>query len=369
MEKQTQNPGLILVLILMVTGLLAQPGAVFSSSLPAGAPTGTPGAIVYLPVIFGEAGSQPVPGPAGITPTPFPPTATEIPTAIPTLTATPTKTPKPSPTPTTSSSDPILVGAGDIARCGSTGDSETAALLGKIQGTVITLGDNAYESGTPAEFTDCYAPTWGQFINSTHPAVGNHDYLTTGAAGYFGYFGAAAGDPTKGYYSYDLGTWHIVVLNSNCGQAGGCGVGSPQQKWLKANLAANPTACTLAYWHHPYYSSGEWGDSLWMTALWQTLYDANADVVLSGHDHDYERFAPQDTNGNLDNARGIVQFVVGTGGSNNFSLTYPLQPNSVISNGNTFGVLELTLHPTSYTWKFVHVSGKTFTDSGTANCH
>ena len=229
------------------------------------------------------------------------------------------------------------------------------------------MGDNAYESGTLTEYQTCYDPSWGSVKAVTRPALGNHDYKTTDAAGYFAYFGAAAGDPTKGYYSYDLGAWHIVVLNSDCGGAGGCSSTSPMGKWLKADLAAHPTTCSLAYWHHPYYSSGEWGNNTYMRPLVQMLYDAGVEAMLAGHDHDYERFAPQNLDGVVDTARGIVQFVAGTGGSNNTPWTV-VQPNSLVRQNTVFGVLKFTLHPTSYDWKFIPVSGS-FTDFGTAACH
>ena len=189
--------------------------------------------------------------------------------------------------------DPVIVGAGDIADCKALGPAaRTANLLEKIDGTVFTLGDDAYENGSPKQFADCYGPTWGRFKARTRPVVGNHEYGTAFAAGYFDYFGAAAGDRTKGYYSYDLGKWHLVVINSNCAQVGGCHAGSPQEQWLRQDLAAHPAPCTVAMWHHPRYSSGEHGDDRSMRDIWQALYDADADVVLSGHDHDYERFAP-----------------------------------------------------------------------------
>jgi len=268
--------------------------------------------------------------------------------------------------------DPVLLAAGDIASCSSGGDEATAALLagvlaGGVSGEVVTLGDNAYESGTAAEFANCYDPSWGQQKARTRPATGNHEYLTAGAAGYFGYFGAAAGDPAKGYYSYDLGTWHLVALNSNCAPVGGCGVGSAQEQWLRADLAAHPAACTLAYWHHPRFSSGQHGSDPAYTALWQALYDAHADVVLNGHDHDYERFAPQDPAGAYDPLRGLREFVVGTGGKNHYTFT-TVRPNSEVRNSDTFGVLQLTLHATGYDWRFLPEAGKTFTDAGTATC-
>jgi hypothetical protein len=259
----------------------------------------------------------------------------------------------------------VFVGAGDIASCSSTGDEATALLLDNIAGTVFTAGDNAYESGTPSEFTSCYDPTWGRHKARTFPAPGNHDYNTPGATGYYGYFGSSAGDPSKGYYSYDLGSWHIVALNSNVDHS----TGSAQEQWLKADLAASTKSCTLAYWHHPRFSSGaEHGNDPSVQPLWQALYDANADLILSGHDHDYERFAPQTPVGVADPARGIREFVVGTGGRSHYALG-TLKANSEVFNGTTFGVLKLTLSSGSYSWQFVPVAGETFTDSGTGDCH
>lgn len=281
---------------------------------------------------------------------------------------------EPSLTPTpVASPDPILVGAGDIASCGGSGDEATADLLdaifaGGVPGRVFTAGDNAYDSGTASEFADCYGPSWGRHKARTGPAPGNHDYNTGGAAGYFGYFGAAAGDPSKGYYSYDLGSWHIVVINSNCSEVGGCGAGSPQEQWLRADLATHPAVCTLAYWHHPRFSSGIHGSSTSVQAIWQALYDYGADVVVNGHDHDYERFAPQDPSGVADPERGIRQFVVGTGGMSHYSFTGPPAANGEVRNGGAFGVLKLTLHSTSLYWEFVPVAGNTFNDSGSQSC-
>jgi hypothetical protein len=261
----------------------------------------------------------------------------------------------------------VMVGAGDIAHCSTTTDEATAKLLDGIFGTVFTLGDNVYNSGTSAEFANCYGPTWGRHKARTKPSVGNHEYLTSGASGYFNYFGAAAGDPKKGYYSYDRGDWHVIVLNSNCSQVP-CAAGSAQDTWLRADLANHPNKCTLAYFHAPLYSSGQYGNSTSVRPFWKALYQANADVVLSGHEHDYERFAPQNPYGAFDSARGIREFVVGTGG------TYlrpfgTIKPNSVSRNASTHGVLKLTLNLSGYAWKFVPVAGKTFTDSGTASCH
>jgi Calcineurin-like phosphoesterase len=264
--------------------------------------------------------------------------------------------------------DAVLVGAGDVASCTSTGDEATAELLDTLPGTVFVAGDVAYEAGTDAQFTDCYHPSWGRHKARTRPAAGNHEYGTPGASGYFKYFGAAAGDPQKGYYSYDLGAWHIIVINSNCARVGGCKAGSPQEQWLRADLAAHPATCLLAYWHHPLFSSGQHGNFVSMQPIWQALYEAGADVVVSGHDHDYERFAPQDPTGAADPVRGIRQFVVGTGGKNHYGFS-TIMPNSEVHNSDTFGVLKLTLHATSYDWQFIPVAGKTFTDAGSGVCH
>ena len=276
---------------------------------------------------------------------------------------------KPTSTTTTTTTDPVLVGAGDIAGCDTTGDEATAKLLDSISGTVFTAGDNAYNSGTASEFSNCYNPSWGRLKARTKPTVGNHEYITSGASGYFGYFGSAAGDPKKGYYSYNLGEWHIVSLNSMCENVGGCDSTSPMLSWLKNDLAANPKKCTLAYFHYPLFSSGsEHGSMPKMKPAWGVLYAANADVVISGHDHDYERFAPQRPDGTLDTTRGIREFVVGTGGKSHYRFG-TIKANSQVRNADTNGVLKLTLHPSSYEWKFVPVAGKTFTDSGTTSCH
>jgi acid phosphatase type 7 len=271
--------------------------------------------------------------------------------------------------PPPSDTSPVLVGAGDIANCSTTTDEATAKLLDGISGTVFTLGDNVYNSGTLTEFNNCYGPTWGRHKARTKPSVGNHEYETAGASGYFNYFGAAASDPKKGYYSYNLGDWHIVALNSMCEQVGGCGATSPMVSWLKQDLATNQRKCTIAYFHHPLFSSGSaHGNDPKMKPSWDALYAANAEVVLSGHDHNYERFAPQSPSGTLDTARGIREFVVGTGGTHLRPMG-TIKPNSQVRNTTTHGVLKLTLQPTSYEWNFVPVAGKTFTDSGSTACH
>lgn len=266
--------------------------------------------------------------------------------------------------------DPVLVGAGDIASCSSTGDEATANLLDGIAGTVVNLGDNAYDNGTAAEYTNCYGPTWGRHLARTKPSAGNHEYNTLNATGYYGYFGTAAGDPSKGYYSYDLGAWHVIVLNSNSSCTTiSCAAGSAQDTWLRADLAAHANVCTLAYWHHPRFNSGaSHGNNTAVAPFWDALYQYGADVILNGHEHVYERFAPQTPAAVADPAAGIRQFTVGTGGRSHYTFG-TIQPNSEVRNGTTYGVLKLTLHATSYDWQFVPVAGGTFSDSGTGSCH
>ena len=272
---------------------------------------------------------------------------------------------RPSPT----ASGVVLVGAGDIGVCGETTDESTANLLDQIPGVVFTTGDNVYNDGSAKQFSSCFQPSWGRHRDRIRPAPGNHDYETDDARGYFGYFGTAAGDPAKGYYSYNLGAWHIVVLNSNCDQIGGCEAESEQARWLAADLAATPTRCTLAYWHHPYFTSGgNHKPEVAMRPLVEMLYTAGADVVVAGHNHNYERFGKQDPAYDPDDARGIRAFVVGTGGASlyDFGTT---AANSESRTDDTHGVLKFTLDPESYRWEFVPVPGKTFTDEGTDNCH
>jgi hypothetical protein len=263
----------------------------------------------------------------------------------------------------------ILIGAGDIADCSNLAGAEaTAKLLEANQGTVMALGDLAYPNGSAENFK-CYNQTWGRVKNRTRPAVGNHEFHSQSATYYFEYFGATAGDPKTGYYSYNLGSWHIVVLNSECNQVGGCQAGSPEEKWLRADLAAHPAACTLAYFHKPRFSSGlNHGDDPELTAFWQAFYDNNVELVLNGHDHDYERFAPQDPDGKADPKRGIREFVVGTGGKSHREFGFA-RPNSEIRNHDAYGVLQLTLKPAGYDWQFLPEAGKTFTDSGSGACH
>ena len=300
----------------------------------------------------------------------------------------PAPAPSPDPTPAPSGSDPVIAAAGDIA-CdpsdpgfnggnGTAGHCQEKATSNLLLNTgltgVLTLGDEQYDDATLSKFDQVYATTWGRANQLNRPAAGNHEYLTSKAAGYFDYFNGTgnytgpAGPRDKGYYSYNLGTWHIVALNSNCSQIGGCSNGSAQEKWLKADLSKNPTKCTLAFWHHPRWSSGLAGNNSNMGTLVTDLYNANADVILAGHDHLYERFAPQNPSARADSARGIREFIVGTGGKSLVDWG-SIQPNSQVRNNTTFGVLRMTLHPSSYDWSFQPIAGQSFTDSGSTNCH
>jgi hypothetical protein len=295
--------------------------------------------------------------------------------ALVTGTNPPPSTLTPTSTPTTASGGvAYMIGVGDVATCAGTGDEETAAIVQGLlaqypDASIALFGDTAYESGTPTEYTNCYQPNWGTFKSRTKPAVGNHEYLTSGATGYYSYFGTAAGDPSKGYYSYDLGAWHIIALNSQCsGITGGCSVGGAQEAWLRQDLAAHPNACTLAYWHHPRWSSGNHGSLPQTDAFWRALYLYGADVIMAGHDHDLEVLAPLDPDGNIDQARGIRSFVVGTGGKS--LIGFPaIQPFSEAHSNSAFGVMLMTLRAGSYAWEFRPVAGKTFTTSGTGACH
>ncbi|MEX1158114.1 MAG: carbohydrate-binding domain-containing protein [Thermomicrobiales bacterium] len=264
--------------------------------------------------------------------------------------------------------DVVMVGAGDIANCLNDGDEATASLLDDIQGTVFTTGDNAYPDGTAENFADCYEPSWGRHKARTRPAVGNHEYIVPDASAYFDYFGAAAGEPGKGWYSYDLAEWHVVVLNSNCSKSGGCDADDPQAVWLATDLAAHASECTVAIWHHPRYSSGHHGSDANMQTFWEIAYAAGVELVINGHDHAYERFAPLDASGNLDRESGIRQIVAGTGGGSHHEMGDPI-PHSEASNDDTFGVLKLTLSSGNYTWEFIPIAGSTFTDSGSDSCH
>ncbi len=280
----------------------------------------------------------------------------------------------------------VIAAAGDIA-CGPNDvpsppntnlcqAAATADLLVKGNfAKVLALGDEQYPCGSLHDFQTIYASSWGRVKAITRPTPGNHEYETMGAGcdgsgkatGYFDYFGRSAGPTQRGYYSFNLGSWHLISLNSNCAAVGGCSKDSPQERWLKRDLATHHQKCTLAYWHHPRFSSGINGNEPQSDAFWRDLYAARADVVLVGHDHDYERFAPQDPEQRR-SARGIREFVVGTGGKSHFPFT-SVQANSQIRNAGTFGILELTLRRFGYAWTFAPVPGETFTDSGVAACH
>ncbi|MEV0456579.1 CBM96 family carbohydrate-binding protein [Catellatospora methionotrophica] len=282
----------------------------------------------------------------------------------PQLVVTTGTTPSPSPSTPPPSGDPVLVGAGDIADSGS-GDTATAALLDGISGTVFTTGDNVYTNGTASEFSSYYNPTWGRHKARTRPAPGNHDYNTSGASGYYNYFGSVAGPSGQGYYSYDLGNWHVVSLNSNISMS----AGSAQETWLRNDLAASGKPCTIAYWHHPLFTSGaNHAPSTSTRPLYQALYDYDADVIVWGHNHQYERFAPMNANGSADSSRGIRSFVAGMGGAGFYGFG-TIAPNSQARNSDTWGVLKFTLHANSYDWQFVPQAGKTYNDSGTGSCH
>jgi acid phosphatase type 7 len=287
------------------------------------------------------------------------------------------------------SGDPVIAAAGDIAcdpiDSGYNNDQGTVKacrqlftsnlMVGAGLSAVLPLGDDQYECGGLAAFQQVYDVTWGRLKSITYPVPGNHEYAAAGGsscdasgsgAGYFSYFGAAAGDVTRGYYSYDIGAWHLIALNSNCPEVGGCSAGSQEETWLRADLAAHPTVCTLAYWHYPRFSSS--GDIQGSSAFWTDLYAAGADVVLSAHEHNYERFAPQNPQGAADPSLGIREFVVGTGGKSHQGFS-TVHLNSEVRNAATFGVLELTLHPTSYDWQFVPAAGQSFSDNGSTSCH
>jgi hypothetical protein len=267
------------------------------------------------------------------------------------------------PPPPPAEPDAVIAGAGDIAMCGAPEVAATATLLDSIPGTIFTAGDNAYPSGTLRDFVSCYEPTWGRHKHRTRPVPGNHEYETPGGAGYYQYFGSIAGPAGMGYYSYREGAWLVVAINS----AIATDAASPQAQWLRSTLAQNTTRCTAAIWHHPLYSSGPNGNSRHMRDMWQILQEAGAEIVISGHDHLYERFAPQNADGRRDEERGMRQFVVGTGGAHIYD-TRSRKPNSE-TIGRASGVLKLTLKADSYTWQFIPVPGASFSDAGSGTCH
>ena len=258
----------------------------------------------------------------------------------------------------------VLVGAGDIANCGEPGAFATANLLDSIPGTVFTAGDNAYPHGRMGDFRDCYEPTWGRHKHRTYPVAGNHEYETAGANGYFDYFGDRAGPRGLGYYTYDVATWRVFALNSESDFR----AGSAQLQWLRNELTSRPSSCAVAIWHRPLFSSGPNRNNPDLRDMYSTAYELGVDIVLNGHDHLYERFAPQDPDGRPDFARGIRQFSVGTGGVTPYQPILPARLNSE-RIGIAWGVLKLTLRPGAYDWEFVPVGDSSFRDTGSGTCH
>ena len=352
---------------------------------PSPAPTSTtlPVSIVSLSPESSILGATATPGVAA-SDVPATPQSTPAPRLTPGPAKQPTvQTKVPAPTPTVAAPMPTgvapppapttvtIVAAGDIAcdptqNVGQPKDCDqaaTAAEIGQLRPTaVLTLGDNQYEVNSLAAYKAVFAPTWGKYKSIIHPTIGNHEYLTASAAGYFAYFGYPA------YYAFNLGDWHIISLDSECSHVGGCQAGSPQEKWLLANLAAYPRLCTLVTWHEPRFSSGEHGDASQMTAIWADLVAAHVDVVLTGHNHDYERFVPLNAGGQPD-PNGTTEFVVGTGGKNHYGFVAAPLTGEVVRNDTSFGVIDMSLGPTSYSWRFVPAPGYTFSDSGSAGCH
>jgi hypothetical protein len=256
----------------------------------------------------------------------------------------------------------VLVGAGDIGMCGTKGAEQTARLIDGIAGTVFTTGDNVYMRGTSDEFRNCYEPTWGRHRSRTRPVPGNHEY-ETGGAGYYAFFGDRAGPAGGGYYSYAVGPWRVIALNSEISSV----PGSAQMEWLRAELASPPSLCTAVYWHRPLFTSGPNGDNPDMRNVWRALYDANVDLVINGHDHNYERFAPQDPDGRPDSQRGIREFIVGTGGATLYPFPQ-VRANSEV-RASVWGVAVFILASGGYQWEFVPVPGAGFRDSGSGVCH
>lgn len=310
-----------------------------AASLAAGVPVVPP---TYLPLVLRAA----VDNGGGSAPTPVP---NSTPPAVP-----PTALP---------SGDITFLAAGDMRNC-NTGIQKVASLVMSLPPMPVMMLGDATLTGDPSEYP-CYDASWGKFKDRTYPVIGNHEYLTAGAPGYFGYFGAAAHGP-EAYYSFDLGSWHLIVMNSNCSKVGGCQTGSTQEQWLKADLAKHPNQCTLAMWHHPLFNSGDQGDTLAVKPLVTDLYNAGVHLLLVGHEHNYERFARQDPNGVAD-PKGIREFIVGTGGAGGGSWV-ATAPNSETHAVSVLGVMQVTLHAASYDWKFIPIPGTSYTDSGSDSC-
>jgi alkaline phosphatase len=258
-------------------------------------------------------------------------------------------TPRPSPK--------TLVAVGDIGSCDSQADEAVADVAQRLGGMVASLGDTVYDHGSDQEFAQCFDPAWGPMKSRIRPAVGNHEYETDGAAGYFDYFGRAAGARGEGWYSYDYGGWHVVVLNSNCSLVA-CGPGSPQLDWLRGDLARADASCLLAYWHHPRWSSGRHGSQGFVQPFWDVLERNGVDVILNGHDHDYERISVD----------GVREFVVGTGGRSIYSFTKAALPTTEARTDQAYGALWLELAPGEYGWRFVALGNSGFQDTGSGTC-
>lgn len=265
-----------------------------------------------------------------------------------------------------------IIIAGDIAECddGDPGERQTAALVEQLSGIVVTAGDNVYAKGTLAEFRDCYGPTWGSFLDRTRPTPGNHDYYTPNASGYFEYFGDRAGPSGRGYYAFAAASWRVYSLNGGfCMTEEGCGPGTAQYEWLEEQLTARPTECVLAVWHEPRFSSGRHGPNPEVDPLVRLLYREGAELVVNGHDHSYERFAPARPNGQVDRQHGLRQFISGSGGADHYVRGDQASPHSEVFDNTSYGVLRLKLKPGSYDWDFIPVEGSDFTDAGSGNCH
>jgi acid phosphatase type 7 len=272
-----------------------------------------------------------------------------------------------SPSPLALGPDPLLIAAGDIATCQGKADDETARLIDRLPGTVVVVGDAVYPDGATADFEACYGPTWGRHLERTRPIPGNHEYHSPGADPYYAYFRGRGGAPGHPWYAFNVGTWRVYALDSDCSAIGGCGAQSPEGRWLRRDLAAHHRRCSIAFMHHPRFSSGAHGGSLAVLPLWRPLLTAGVDVVISGHDHDYERFAPQTAGGLRSTRHGIREFVVGTGGAPLRQLGV-IRRNSQARSTKTHGVLVLALERNGYAWQFVGVPGSTFTDTGQAAC-
>ncbi len=329
-----------------------------AAGLPAGSPTSSP-----IQSAFGATGSPGASGTASVPGSPAGSPGSSV--------ASPAASIATPPTSRVSGATVSIAAAGDIAcdPASNTGapalcdQAATATLIGALHpNAVLPLGDNQYEKGSLAAYQSVFNATWGRFKSIMFPAIGNHEYLTPGAAGYFGYFGNIAP-----YYSWQLGAWHMISLDSECSFVGGCGAGSRQESWLRSDLAAHQGQCILAYWHEPRWSSGQLGDATQMAVIWNDLVAAHASVVLSGHNHDYEHFVPLNAAGQPDPA-GVAEFVAGTGGRNPTPWSTGPLSGEVSRNNTSFGVLYMTLRPGSYSWRFVPAPGFSFTDSGSANC-